>query len=159
LCEAWSDHLRGIMQRLSDRLRRVRVCSGDWSRVLGPTPTTKLGTTSVFLDPPYSADASRDMRCYAVDSGTVAHDVREWCLEHGHDKLLRIALCGYVGEGHEPLQDAGWTLYRWKANGGYGSQADPDSDAPGRENALREAVWFSPHCQVPQLSIFDHWNN
>lgn len=50
---AWSDHIARIMRRLSDRLRRVRICCGDWSRVCGETPTAGLGTTGVFLDPPY----------------------------------------------------------------------------------------------------------
>lgn len=39
------------MESLSERLRRVRVCCGDWSRVCGPTPTYKIGLTGVFLDP------------------------------------------------------------------------------------------------------------
>jgi DNA adenine methylase len=43
LCAAWSEHLREMMARLADRLRRVRVCSGSWERMCGPTPTSKLG--------------------------------------------------------------------------------------------------------------------
>ena len=35
---------------LADRLRRVRVCCGDWSRVLTRTPTTYIGVTGVLLD-------------------------------------------------------------------------------------------------------------
>lgn len=37
--------LAEYMQELSTRLRRVRVCSGDWSRVCGPTPTVGNGLT------------------------------------------------------------------------------------------------------------------
>jgi hypothetical protein len=142
-CDRWSEHLSAIFQRLSDRLRRVRVCCGDWSRICGPTPIFHCGTPSgVFFDPPYSADANRNMGCYAMDCGQVAHDVRAWCIEHGDDPRLRIALCGYVGEGHDVLVEHGWTCERWKAHGGYGNRADDQ----GRDNATREAVWFSPHC-------------
>ena len=136
--EAWSQHLREMMQRLSDRLRRVRVSCGDWSRVCGPSPTEKLGITGVFLDPPYSLEAGRDMGLYTTDSGDVAHAVREWALEHGDNPLYRIALCGYEGE-HEMR---GWEAVAWKASGGYGSQGE----GRGRENATREVVWFSRHC-------------
>lgn len=127
---------------LSQRLRYVRVCSGDWSRVLGPTPTTKLGLTAVFLDPPYSTAAERTGSIYAQDDGNVAHAVRDWCIAHGADRQLRVALCGYMGEGHDVLLEAGWDRVQWKAHGGYGSQGN----GRGRANALREAIWFSPHC-------------
>ena len=135
--EAWGEHLRDMMARLSDRLRRVRVCSGDWARVTGPSPTTKHGITAVFLDPPYS-HAERDDRLYRVEMA-VADKVRDWAIEHGDDPLFRIALCGYDGEHAMP---DGWQAHAWQPNGGYGSQGD----ARGRENAAREVVWFSPHC-------------
>ena len=146
-CEEWALHLRDTMQALADRLRRVRVCCGDWARVCGPTPTVKQGLTAVFLDPPYSL-AERDGGCYASDAegADIAGDVRAWCLERGEDPRLRIALCGYAGEGHEPLEGAGWTPVAWKAHGGYGSQA---SVSRARDNAHRERVWFSPHCLRP----------
>jgi len=129
------------MRLLADRLRRVRVCCGDWSRILGESPTGKLGLTGVFLDPPYSAQADRDDSLYGVDDLSVAHDVREWCVEHGDNPLLRIALCGYRGE-HDSLEDRGWSAIEWKAAGGYGSQGN----GRGRDNSKREVVWFSPHC-------------
>ena len=50
------ESLGGLYQwmfHLSDRLRRVRVCCGDWKRILGPAPTTCIGTTAVFLDGNY----------------------------------------------------------------------------------------------------------
>ena len=133
------DHLLEIMQQLSDRLRNVRICCGDWSRVCGPTPTTKNGLTAIFLDPPYSDEASRDMTIYANDSGTVAHDVRMWALERGDDPEMRIALCGYDTE--HAIPDT-WDAFTWKARGGYGSQGE----GRGRDNAARETIWFSPHC-------------
>jgi hypothetical protein len=123
---------------LAERMARVRVCSGDWSRVCGPTPTHKLGATGVFLDPPYSTEAGRDMDIYIEDCGDVAHAVREWALEQGKRPDMRIALCGYEGEHEMP----GWDVAQWKAHGGYGNQGE----AAGRENAHRERIWFSPAC-------------
>src|SRR5208283_1658923 len=69
-------------QSLANRLARVRVCCGDWKRVCGPTPTVKQGLTAVFLDPPYADTAKRDPELYRYDSESVAHDVREWAIEH-----------------------------------------------------------------------------
>jgi hypothetical protein len=131
------------MQALADRLARVRVCCGDWSRVCGETPTTKQGLTAVFLDPPYSGEAGRTNELYAKEDLSVAHDVRQWCLERGGDKLMRIALCGYEGE-HEALEASGWSVLAWKTSGGYGSQSSQGSQ--GSQNAKRERVWFSPNC-------------
>lgn len=138
------------LSALAARLRRVRVCCGDWTRVLGPSPTTKLGITAVFLDPPYAAEAGRDSSLYAVEDLTVAHAVRKWAIENGDNPELRIALCGYEGE-HE-LPDA-WEVLEWKARGGYGSQ-----NKEGNDNARRERIWFSPHClqarRPAQLDMF-----
>lgn len=124
---------------LQRRLRRVRVCCGDWSRITGPSVTMGHGVTAVFLDPPYSTDAGRDMGLYAHESGTVAHAVREWAIAHGDDPRCRIALCGYDTEHAMPDT---WRRLAWKAQGGYGSQGN----GRGRGNARREVIWFSPHC-------------
>lgn len=99
------------------------------------------------LDPPYSSDRNQ---AYAVDSGDVAHDVREWAIANGDNKLYRIALCGYAGEHTMPDN---WHEVAWKAVGGYGSQAA----GKGRENAEKEMIWFSPRClhSVRQRSLFD----
>ena len=123
------------MEALSSRLKRVRVCCGDFSRVLGPTVTVKQGLTAVVADPPYASE--RDENLYRVDSMKVAHDVREWCLANGHDPLLRIALCGYSGEHEMP----GWERFEWKAKGGYAAQGDGSNT-----NCEKETIWFSPHC-------------
>jgi hypothetical protein len=138
-CLKPSHDIHEYFAALAARLRRVRVCCGDWSRVLGPTPTVRQGLTAVFLDPPY-ADEDRDPNLYAQESTMLAHDVRAWCLEHGDDSRLRIAFCGYEGE-HDELESLGWKCLAWKARGGYGSQADHDNP-----NAKRERIWFSPHC-------------
>lgn len=128
---------------LSARLRRVRVCCGDWRRVLGSSPTEKLGVTGILLDPPYADTADRTADLYGVDSLSVAHDVREWAIANGDNPMLRIALCGYEGEHQMP---DGWSVYAWKAGGGYGSQSQTSN---GRDNAHRERIWFSPHCIKP----------
>jgi hypothetical protein len=135
--------------RLRDRLRQVRVCCGPWLRVCdSPSVTTRLGTTGLFFDPPYGTGAGRNAKLYAQDSLTVAADVRAYCLERGADPLMRIALAGYEGEGHEPLEAAGWEVVAWTAHGGYGNRS-----ARGKANAKKERLWFSPHCQREQ-SLF-----
>ena len=134
-CAEWSAHTRQTMRDLADRLRRVRVCCGDWSRICGPTPTVKQGLTAVVLDPPYSVADRAEV--YSTDSFRVAGDVRVWALAHGDDPRMRICLAGYDGEHDMP----GWTVVEWKARGGYESQSDDPSG-----NCRRERLWFSPHC-------------
>ena len=143
------EYLTEYLRALAARLERVRVCCGDWSRVTGPSVTWKHGVTAVFLDPPYSAEAGREATLYSTESATVAHDCREWALANGDNPLMRIALCGYSGEGHEVLESHGWQAHAWKANGGYGSQGN----GRGRENKHREVVWFSPYCLNPVESL------
>ncbi len=123
---------------LAERLARVRVCSGDWSRVCGPSVTFKHGLTGVFLDPPYADTAERASDLYRKDSESVAHDVREWAIANGENKLLRIALCGYKGEHEMP---GNWSVYKWSAGEGFGAQAEHRT-----ENGKRERIWFSPAC-------------
>jgi len=148
LGDAGREFLISYMQEIADRLRRVRVCCGDWERVCGPTPTTKQGLTGVFLDPPYGKNACRTSSLYARDDLKVSDAVRQWAIEHSDDPKLRIALCGYEGEHKMPKS---WKVVAWKARGGYGSQAQ----ASGRENATRERIWFSPHCLHPGLN-YEH---
>lgn len=131
----YAANLYGYMRALAERLRYVRVCCGQWHRILGPSPTVHIGITAVFLDPPYGV-SDRD-KVYSEDSRDVAADVRLWCLEHGDDKRLRIALCGYDGE-HNELEAQGWSVVAWKASGGYARK--------NATNANRERIWFSPGC-------------
>lgn len=127
------------MHQLSQRLRRVRVCCGDWSRVVTPSVTTKHGITGVLLDPPYS-DTGNDTDVYGIaDSHGLSALVRQWALDNGRDPLLRVALCGYDGE-HNELERHGWTVEAWRAAKGY--QGDT-------VNTRRERVWFSPNCLAP----------
>jgi hypothetical protein len=130
---------------LSERLRDVRVCCGDWSRVCGPSVTYKHGLTAVFLDPPYTA--VREAALYRADSMEVGHAAFAWAVENGDNPLMRIALCGYEGEYEIPKT---WETVAWKATGGFGSQGD----GRGRENAARERIWFSPNCLGASEGLF-----
>jgi hypothetical protein len=148
--------------RLRDRLRTVRVCSGHWLRVCdSESVTTRLGTTGIFLDPPYpshGADGSqsRDGSLYATDGSkdeldALRDEVLAYCLERGKDQRMRIAVCGYQGDGYEALVKENWEEVAWKAQGGYGNRSKK-----GKANAMRERIWFSPTCiSAAQKSLFD----
>jgi len=139
-------HLHAYMEALAARLRRVRVCCGDWSRVVTDAVLTGPGTpTGIFLDPPYAHDIGRDLKCYSEDHPDLSGATREWALAHGDDERYRIALCGYEGE-HE-MPDT-WECLAWRAKGGYANQAGGARTGPymGQENRRRERIWFSPHC-------------
>lgn len=149
--------LYSYFEALAARLRRVRVCCGDWTRVLGPSVTVKHGVCGVFLDPPYDMrvvsnrqsgrdGAARSDALYSTHSNDVSAEVRAWALENGDNPLLRIALCGYEGEHSMPTD---WECVPWKASGGYGNQRR------NYENAARERIWFSPYClKGKQLDLF-----
>jgi hypothetical protein len=137
--------LAALLCDLAGRLRRVRICAGDFRRVLTPAVTTQIGVTGVPLDPPYSKATGRKMGIYTVDSENVAAAAREWALAHGDDPAFRIALCGYEDEHDMP---AAWTAVKWEAAGGYGNQSK------GKNlNRYRETTWFSPHCLKPEVEL------
>jgi hypothetical protein len=144
-CERRRKWLIGYLRTFADRLRSVRICCGDWSRVCGPSVTFRHGMTGVFLDPPYADSAERTANLYATDCEQVAHKVREWAIEQGSNPLMRIVLAGYHGE-HEMPPD--WRVVEWEAVGGYGLLADDENenDAKGRANSKRERLWLSPAC-------------
>lgn len=150
-------------QWLSARLRHVRIINGDWSRVCTKAVVATLSVrekgipAGVFLDPPYSAEAGRDKTLYAAESGTVAHDVRAWCLENGHDPLYRIVLAGYDTE-HCELEKHGWTVYEWFSSGhlrgGMGNlKRKKNTDGNPKHQQHRERLWASPHCLKPAESL------
>lgn len=133
----------GIVERmleLAARLRHVRVCCGDWKRIVTPS---SMGTNAtghdqgispagVYLDPAYKGFA----KLYAKATDT--HDeVVAFCKQHENDPRVRIALSGYEGEYDLP----GWDVVSWKAHGGYANQSSEPN-----ENAHKERIWFSPHC-------------
>lgn len=133
--------LYDYMHELAARLRRVRVVCGDWSRIVTNGALNYGDSVGVFLDPPYSDAAERDPALYSVDSLSVAHDVREWCIANGDNPRYRIVLAGYEAEHAAHMPD-GWRMVAWKANGGMSNRNK------SRENVNRhkERLWFSPHC-------------
>ena len=132
------------MNELADRLRRVRVCCGDWSRVTTPSVTFRHGITGVFLDPPYETG---DLQYAAGGIGEgVSAKVAKWAVMNGENPDMRIALCGYEGEHQIPDS---WQCVKWKANGGYAS-----TGGAAEENSAKERIWFSPHCIVSQPTLF-----
>ena len=116
------------------RMRRVRVACGDWRRVVGESVTVMLGTTGVFLDPPYEEGQG-----YTVQRDGIAAEVWAWAIEAGEDDRYRIAVCGY--DDGRTVPD-GWREVAWRAAGGYGGGRGNAAD----DNSGRERIWFSPAC-------------
>lgn len=142
------DGIKEYMRLLSRRMERVRVCCGDWRRVITPGVLSKGSTIGIFLDPPYSV-TDRDTDIYGeYDSLTVAHDVRDWAVENGENPRLRIALCGYEGEHKMPDN---WNCFAWSAQGGYSNFRKDKINT----NRHRERIWFSPHCLKCNSNLFD----
>ncbi len=124
-----------LFEQLSARLRHVRVCCGDWTRVLGRSTLgidTSHGMTpcGVLLDPPYAHDL-RDRRLYRMDDASISAQVREWAIENGDNPALRNALCGF--EEEHAMPDT-WASVAWA------------STSPAKSRA-KERIWFSPHCR------------
>jgi len=142
--ERRGENLRAWMQAIADRLRNVRVCCGDWARVCTNGATAHRKTVGIFLDPPYSFDVgNRNKSIYRCEDGVIAHRVREYCLSRTAEPRYRIVLAGYEGE-HDELEDAGWRVVSWKANGGFSNFGQAKN---GKVNKHRERLWFSPSCQ------------
>lgn len=111
------------LHRLADRLERVRVVHGDWTRCLNHH--YGQAKTAVFLDPPYRSYE----KLYGV-SAPVADAVEAWAKAHPQ---LRVAICGHVGDYDLP----GWDAVRWKRSGAtYGSA----------KTTNEECIWYSPGC-------------
>jgi len=153
------DHCKGILTRknpceylkkLQKRIADVKVVCGDWMQVMGGNWRTANGDCAVFLDPPYAPETGRRNRVYKKDELTTAPDVLNWCKDNGDNRLYKIALCGYDGE-HNDLEDMGWTVHAWKANGGYAHQGN--GKTRGEENCFKERIWFSPFCNR-ELTLF-----
>lgn len=129
-------------KKIQERTRRVRVCCGDWTRVVTTSVTYnnvglgKKDITGVFLDPPYDYKG-RD-KVYQEENNIFA-DVLKWAIDNGDNSKMRIVLCGYQGD-HQ-LPDT-WHEYGWKANGGMANLGD----GHGKDNASKEKIWFSPYC-------------
>jgi DNA adenine methylase len=121
-----------VFAALSDRLRNVRVCCGDWTRITGRSTLgidTAHGMTpcGIVLDPPYSVHL-RKRGLYRVDNPGVAEDVRAWAIANGDNPQLRIVLCVLEGEHEMP---ATWRCIPGASRGA---------------SSARERLWLSPHC-------------
>lgn len=129
---------------LHDKLRDVRVASGDWSRVLGDSVTTNHGLTAVFLDPPYTK-GDMDYGAGGMGQG-IADDVRAWCIANGSNDKLRIVLCGHAGE-HDELLSHGWHIRTWTALSGFARTEEAVA------NRKSETLWCNPHCIPPIVTM------
>lgn len=129
------DRLKEIFDGLSNRLRRVRVTCGDWTRVLTPSVFSKFSPVGVFLDPPYDHSVGRSTNIYANELVSTA-DVRAFCFERGKDPTIRIVLAGYDGEYRLP----GWKVIAWRRPAGHARTERAVNDRD------RERLWLSPAC-------------
>lgn len=148
---ATNEALLAYMHALADRIRNVRVCCGDWSRIVTNGALSYGATVGIFLDPPYSDAAKRTDKLYAVDDLNVAHDVRAWCIANGDNPRYRIVLAGYEDE-HGAHMPATWRKVSYSANKAYGSSNSQNglNDA----NRHKERLWYSPFCLTPQPTLF-----
>lgn len=149
------DGLIEYMQELADRLRYVRVCCGDWARVVTDGALAYGSSVGVFLDPPY-AIGMRDGTLYNTDGehGDVSAEVCEWAIENGHNPRYRIVLAGYEGE-HAMPDD--WECIKCNSTRAYGNSNGATANS---ENRKLERLWLSPHClsraeQHRQASLFE----
>jgi len=150
--DPYTPGLYSWFRELSERLRRVRVVCGDWTRVCGGDWQDDRGICGIFFDPPYDpVKCNRDAKIYTEESATVANDVREWCRKRGALKTYRIVLAGYFEE-HASLLDDGWTVHRWSAHGGFANRGKGKTQ--GEVNRHKEALFFSPHCHESGLQRF-----
>jgi DNA adenine methylase len=117
------------LHRIADRLERVRVTHGDWSRCLN----NHFGgdDTAVFLDPPY-----RSYEAVYGKAGAVADAVEAWARANEH---LRIALCGHQGD----YALDGWDAVEWSRG---------RLTYSGGQTTDRECVWYSPACLPATLT-------
>ena len=145
-CDERREMLLGYFGALADRLRRTRVCCGEWGRVTGPCVTGAASPCGVFLDPPYHGQGETRDNVYGAEETDCWAAVCDWCRENGPNRDLRIALCGYEGGWQPP---PGWSEVPWKTGGGYGNQAEANG------NRHRERIWFSPGCVTRQPGLFD----
>lgn len=129
------EEILAYLNELAERLRYVRVCCGDWSRVVTRGALDFGRSVGIFLDPPYDTSL-RDNRIYNTDKeyGSISSKVRQWCIENQDNPRYRIVLAGYENE-HELLP--GWRKVEWVAGRAYGARSD---------NRRLERLWLSPNC-------------
>ena len=106
-------------------------------------PVRQGGHCGVVLDPPYS-DEVRQAGLYAVDSGTVADDVRAWCEANGSDPRYRIVLAGFDTE-HRCTGGLGWRAVEWYPRRIPQGWLRATSEAPATPASTASGCG-SPHC-------------
>lgn len=151
------EHLFPYFHRLAMRLRNVQVVAGDWARVVTDGALAYGNSVGVFLDPPYLKEVRYEGRdLYSTDHHTIAHEVREWCLEHGDNPRLRIVLAGYEAE-HDSLMPERWRRIHWTGSTAYSSSASAERHDGNHYNREQEVLWCSPHCIAPgaQLGLIE----
>ncbi len=82
------------INKLSARIRYVRICCGDYTRVISKSIVNDNTVSGILLDPPYTEGNMK----YAASTFNVAKDAAAWARENGNNPLIRIALCGLEGE-------------------------------------------------------------
>ena len=133
------------LNELAERLRYVRVCCGDWQRVVTPGALAHGATVGIFLDPPYDRNL-RDKGLYIHDSDGLSAEAREWCIANQDNPRYRIVLAGYEGEHDLP----GWRVVAWKAGACYKTHR---GDQNG--NRFKERLWLSPNCLDSTPSLLE----
>lgn len=127
------------LNTLAERLRYVRVCCGDWGRVVTNGALSNGTTVGVFLDPPYDIGLRDEVYNTDAEHGNVSTAVREWCIANQDNPRYRIVLAGYDGEHTLP----GWRVVEWVANRSYGRA---NSETANSANRKLERLWLSPNC-------------
>ena len=95
----------------------------------------------------FTDTAGRADKLYGVvDSLSVAHDVRAWCLKNGSNAKYRIVLAGFDGEHGSALTDAGWSEVEWFTAGFLTGGMGNTGTGNGGHQQARERLWLSPHC-------------
>jgi hypothetical protein len=139
-----SGDLYDYFQQLAARLRKVRVCCGDWSRVVTDGALSYGDTVGIFLDPPYQGD----VRCadlYSCDDHTISIEVRDWAIANGDNPRYRIVLAGYWEE-HQAAMPESWHAYRYSASKAYGTSTAVGNGKGNDANRHNETLWYSPRC-------------
>lgn len=129
-------------EAIAARLRRTRICSGDWQRVVTDGALTATNNVGVFLDPPYLGEV-RDKSLYVVDDHTISHAVRDWALNA--DPKIRIVLAGYIDE-HDDLMPDDWERVQWTAGASYKTSRHTKEEID--QNRNKETLWCSPACNL-----------
>lgn len=78
------------MRALQNRLRDVRVCCGDWKRVVTDGALSNGSNIGIFLDPPYVQEG-RDAVYNHETTENLHEDIIMWCKTHENNPRIKIA--------------------------------------------------------------------